>query len=114
MPCRESIPVQMQGGRETGECHIQPRQTDRRALTAEGRRVYKGKGSSSVFCKITSRKDDSLSKGVVQELVAPEVALQPADIQAVRVVETSEARQLDGEADFVARVLLRVAVYRFQ
>ena len=54
-------------------------------LTAEDQRVCNKVSSAAHQRKEDSEKDE-LSKGIVQELVAPEVALQPADIQTVRVV----------------------------
>ena len=52
----------------------------------------------------------SLSKSVIQELVAPQVALQPTNVQTVRVVQTVEASQLHREPDLVASVLLSITI----
>lgn len=54
----------------------------------------------------------SLSQRIIQELVTPQVAFQPSDIQTVRVVQSVDAGQLNGEADFVPLILLGVAVDR--
>ena len=79
------------------------------ALTAEDQHVC-NKVPSAIHSEEDSLRRDALSKGIVQELVAPEVALQPADIQTVRVIQTIETRQFYREPDFVARVLLLVAI----
>jgi len=59
-------------------------------------------------------KIDPISESVIQELVAPEVALQPTDIQTVGVIQTIYASQLHGEPDFIANVLGAIAVQGFR
>ena len=79
------------------------------ALTAEDQHVC-NKVLSAVHSEEESLGRDALSKGIVQELVAPEVALQPADIQTVRVVQAVKACQLYREADLVPSIVLLVPV----
>ena len=52
-----------------------------------------------------------LSDRVVQELVTSQVALQPPDIQAIRIGQAVEPRELDVKPDFISNVLRRVAIH---
>ena len=56
---------------------------------------------------------DILGDTIVQKLVAPQVPLQSANVDRVRVLEAIQLCQLDVESHFVALVLGRVTVDRF-
>jgi hypothetical protein len=54
-----------------------------------------------------------LSDGVVQELVASQVTLQPSDVEAVRVAQAFQPRKLDRHPDFITWVFGLRAVHAF-
>ena len=97
----------MQGMETAGVIYNRGHYINSFALTAGGQRVcprYISIDNNPQAAK------HSLSKGVVQELVAPQVALQPTDVQTERVVQTVETRQLHREAHFVARIVLSITI----
>src|SRR6266850_4893740 len=74
--------------------------------------VTKGKKKVGSAVYPTRGGKDVLSDTIVQKLVTPQVALQPTNVDRVRVLEAVQLRQLDVEPHFVALVLVRVAVHR--
>lgn len=75
--------------------------------TGMGREPLNGMHTRRVFVLLKNRER---SDRIIHELVAPQVSLESSDIEAVRPVQTVEARDLDGEADFVAGVFGVLAV----
>ena len=51
-----------------------------------------------------------LSEGVVQKLVTLQVALQPPDVQTVRILQAVQPCQLDGEPNLSTLILALVTV----
>ncbi len=50
---------------------------------------------------------------IVQKLVAPQVTLQPANIDRIRIIKTVQLRQLDIESYFIALVLSWISIHGF-
>ena len=53
----------------------------------------------------------ALSQGIIQELVTPEVALEPPNVQTIRAVQTVDARQLDVESNLVALIVHAITIH---
>ena len=51
-----------------------------------------------------------LSQRIVQKFVAPQVTLQPPDVQTVRVLQAVQPRQLNRESNLPTMVLALVAI----
>ena len=56
------------------------------------------------------KKRDALSDGVIQELVAPKITFQAADVKTVGVFQAIYPCQLDREANFITSVLGSVSI----
>ena len=68
---------------------------------------------SALYRKREERNIYALGYTIIQKLVAPQVPLQPANVDRIRVLEAVQLRQLDVESYFIALVLGRVAIHGF-
>lgn len=59
-----------------------------------------------------SRRNNSLSNGIIQKLVAPQIPLQPSDVQTEHIIQSINPRQLHTKPHFISSILWRISIRR--